>query len=160
MINPFESVQGWIELGDFTEAANELQGLPSKLKSTIEYVQKWVLIYSATGAWTNVEAVCDTLLLKDPADEFGAHHKAEALHRQGRTPDAIIFLGETPYGQRTGDGLYLLARLLSHNRQFDDAISVLTIAFDCDRSLRLKALDDLRFKEMWGNIRAFRKMKA
>jgi hypothetical protein len=100
-MNPFEPIEGWIELGNFTEAAEELHRLPSHLKSTVEFVQKWVLIYAGSGAWTNVEVMCETLLLKNPEDDFGALHKAEALHQQGKTADAIIFLGETHYGEKT-----------------------------------------------------------
>jgi hypothetical protein len=152
-MNSFDSIEGWIDLGNFTDAAEELNALPPHLKSTVEFIQLWVLVYSGTKAWTNVEVMCETLLAKDPKNEFAAHHRAEALHRQGKTPDAIIFLGETHYGRKTGKGLYYLARLLCNNAQFESARSILGMAIRQDRSLRMQALDDPEFRRIWSDIR-------
>jgi hypothetical protein len=62
----FRSIEGWIELDQHEEAANELHNLPPALKSTTSFIKAWIRIYEAQKAWTNVEFLTTTLNQKKP----------------------------------------------------------------------------------------------
>ena len=78
------AAEGWIELGNFDEAAAELHNCPPAVKSSVEWVKLWVRIYAAKNRWADVEMFCETLAKHAPDDPFTIFHQAEALHRQGR----------------------------------------------------------------------------
>ena len=150
----FRSAEGWIELGNYAEAAEELHAFPSDLKSTTAWLRLWVRIYAATHMWPNVEAMCETLLRHAPDDPFAIFHQAEALHRQGRSREAFSVFQYAPLTFKQGAPyFYALARYLCATGQHSLALSCLGKAFDSDPSLRLEALDDADLQAVWCDVR-------
>lgn len=148
----FEFINGWIDLGNYDEAAKELNDLPPKLKSTLEFCKAWIRIYAAKKAWTNVELMCATLVNQAPADAFGVLHLAEAVHQQGKHVDAISVLGGTLWNADWRESpvvLYALARYSCAANQVKEGRECLRKAIDADKSLRKKALDDPELEKLW-----------
>jgi predicted Zn-dependent protease len=107
------AAEGWIELENFTEAAEELNNLPPALKSSVEFCRLWIEINVATKAWSNAEVMCETLLKHAPDDHFAIRQQAEAFHQQGRTREAYSAYQYAPAEFKHGaDYFYTLARYL------------------------------------------------
>jgi hypothetical protein len=66
----FQSIEGWIELAAYSEAAEELHNLPPALTSSVEFCRLWVRIYTATKKWSSVDVMSETLLKHAPDDHF------------------------------------------------------------------------------------------
>jgi tetratricopeptide (TPR) repeat protein len=148
----FASINGWIDLKNYREAAEELNNLEPQLKSTIHFLKAWIRIYSATEAWTNVELMCATLLTKVPDDAFGIRHLAEALHLQGRHVEAISKLGELLSNEdrrQASTILYDLARYFAGAGQAKEARECLRKAIEAEGSLKKKANEDPAFEKLW-----------
>jgi hypothetical protein len=152
LMNPehrFKAAEGWIELGEFREAGEELNRLPDKLKSSLDFVELWIRVYAGLKDWQRAQILSDSILAMHSDNEFALFHKAEALHQQRKSGDAVLLIGQTNYGRNTAFGLYNLARYLCANGKPSDALTSLGFAFDRDKSLRLKALDDPDLESVW-----------
>jgi tetratricopeptide (TPR) repeat protein len=148
----FSSINGWIDLKNYSEAAEELNNLEPRLKSTVHFVKAWIRIYSATEAWTNVELMCATLLKHAPDDAFGIRHLAEAFHRQGQHVEAISKLGELLSNvdrRQAPTILYDLARYFCAAGQLKEARECLRKAVEADESLKKTANEDPAFEKLW-----------
>lgn len=149
----FRSVEGWIELGNFSEAAAELYNFPSDSKSTIEFLRLSVRIHSGTKAWSNVEMMCETLLKHVPEDSFALFHQAEAFHRQGRSREAFAAFQHAPIGFKRGPAyFYALGRYLCALGEMTLALSCLGKAFDSEPALRMDALRDPDLEQVWFDL--------
>ena len=102
LVNPFHATEGWLELGNLAEAAEELHRLPPSLKSSVEFCKLWVRIYTDKGAWSNVELMCETLSKHVPDDPFTIYNQAEAFHRQGRSQEAYTIFKYAPVSFKQG----------------------------------------------------------
>lgn len=150
----FDSIDGWIDLGNFKEAAEELNQLPSRFKSTIHFVKAWIRIYVAQEAWSNVQSMCQTLVRHAPNDPSGFLQLAEAFHKQGNRAGAISTLKDRLFGDddsASSNIRYHLARYLCAAGDFDQSRIHLRAAMELDPSLRRKALDDPSFEKLWLN---------
>lgn len=148
----FDSINGWIDLANYNEAAQELNDLHPKLKSTVEFCKAWIRIYSAKKAWTNVELMCTTLVKHAPHDPFGVLQLAEAVHQQGKHVDAISILGGTLWDEDWRESpavLYAMARYFCAANQVKEGRECLRKAIDGDKSLRKKALEDPDLEKVW-----------
>lgn len=149
----FRAAEGWLELGNLDEAANELNSLPPKFKSSAQFVRLFAQIYSRAGAWSNVGLLCDTLLQRDPEDSFALLLQAEALHRQGKTRAAIEFLAPAfdvlPNYEETVRFHYAMARYHSAIGLKDAALTCIEKAIHLDKRLRGTALSDPELAAIW-----------
>jgi tetratricopeptide (TPR) repeat protein len=148
----FMSIEGWIDLRNYDEAANELHALPPKWKSTTSFIKAWIRIYEAQKAWTNVELMATTLNQQKPKDLFGISKLAESYFQQGRPIDAIAKLGEALLINDKGDYplvRYNLARYFCAAGQLKEARECLRKAIQQDRSLKKKANEDPAFEKLW-----------
>ena len=147
------AVEGWIDLGNFAEAAEELHNLPPALKSSEAFCRLWVRIYEATKHWREVEIMCETLLKHAPHDHFAIRHQAEAFHQQGRSREAFSAYQYAPTEFKQGaDYFYALGRYLCAIGQPRFAETCIGRAIDCDPSLKLKALEDPELEKIWLNL--------
>jgi thioredoxin-like negative regulator of GroEL len=148
----FMSIEGWIELRNYDEAANELHALPPKWKSTTSFCKAWIRIYEAQKAWTNVELMATTLNQQAPDDLFAINKLAESLFQKGRPIDAITKLGEAlqiENGEQYPLIRYNLARYFCAAGQVNEARECLRKAIQQDRSLKKKANEDPAFEKLW-----------
>jgi tetratricopeptide (TPR) repeat protein len=144
------AAEGWIDLGNYDEAAEELHNCPPAVKSSIEWVKLWVRVYAATNQWREVEMMCETLARHAPNDPFTIFNQAEAFHRQGRTREAFAALQYAPVNvKQGGEFFYLMARVLCALNEMTLALSCIGQAFDEDPSIRMKALSDPELERVW-----------
>jgi len=144
------AAEGWIELGNYDEAAEELHNSPPEIKSSIEWIKLWVRIYAAKSRWIEVEMMCETLVKHAPDDPFTIFNRAEAFHRQGRSRDAFDILNHAPDNlKKIPQFFYDYARYLCGFGEYSLALSSLGKAFDLDADLRMRALDDPDLEQVW-----------
>jgi len=144
------AAEGWIELGNFDEAAEELHNCPPAVKSSIEWVKLWVRIYTMKQRWVDVEMMTETLMKHAPEDPFTVFNRAEAFHRQGRSKDAFQLFSHAPQSfKKLPQYFYDYARYLCALQEFSLALSCLGKAFDLDPDLRMRALDDPDLDSVW-----------
>lgn len=148
------AAEGWIELGNFDEAAEELHNCPPSVKSSIEWLKLWVRIYVATQRWTEVEMMCETLAKHAPDDPFTVLNQAESFHKQGRSREAFAALQYAPANVKKGaEFFYLMARVLCALEEFTLALSCVGKAVDADPSIRMNALNDPELELVWLDLR-------
>lgn len=144
------AAEGWIELGNFDEAPEELHNCPPEVKSSIAFLKLWVRICEGLNRWEDSERYCELLAAHAPNDPFTAFHQAEALHRQGRSREAFSVFQYAPTEIKQGaDYFYALARYLCALDQITLALTCLGKAFDHDPALRMKALNDPELERAW-----------
>lgn len=144
------AAEGWIDLGNYDEAAEELHNCPPAIKSSIGWVKLWVTIYVATQRWVEVEMMTETLVKHAPDDPFTLTHRAEAFFRQGRAQDAFQVFRNAPDEFKKGpEYFYNLARYLCALEQFTLALSCIGKAVDADERIRMKALTDPDLERVW-----------
>lgn len=153
MHHQLAAVEGWLELGNWREASEELHNLPPSMKSSIEVLRLWVRVYRLAEAWPSLEEVADLLLAHVPGDPLGVENKAEALHRQGRSADAVIFLGAFKSLFTIPESYYNLARYLCANGQGGDAREMLRFAIEGDKKLKKRAIEDPELAGVWGTTK-------
>lgn len=147
------AAEGWIELGNYDEASEELHSCPPAIKSTVECLKLWVRIYAAQNHWREVEMICETLAKHAPEDPFTIFNQAEAFFKQGRPREAYAVFKYSPLCFRKGPKyFYALARYLCALDQKTLALKCLGNAFDKDPSLKLKALDDPDLESIWVDV--------
>jgi tetratricopeptide (TPR) repeat protein len=147
------AAEGWIELGNYDEAVEELHNCPVPVKSSVEWVKLWVRIYAATHRWREVEIMCETLAKHAATDPFTIFHQAEAFHRQSRSREAFAVFQMAPLSFKQGaEYFYALSRYLCALDQMTLALSCLGKAFDANPDLRMKALIDPDLERVWLNL--------
>lgn len=148
-----KAAEGWIELGSYDEAAEELHNCPALVKSSVEWVKLWVRVYVAKERWREVEVMCETLAKHAPADPFTIFNRAEAFHRQGRTREAYTVFTDAPVEFKKGaEYFYALARYLCALDQMQLALSCIGKACDVNPSLKIKALNDPDLERVWVDL--------
>jgi tetratricopeptide (TPR) repeat protein len=144
------AAEGWIELGNYDEAAEELHNCPPAIKSSMPWVKLWVRVHVATKHWREVEMMCETLAKHAPEDPFTVFNRAEAFHRQHRSREAFEVFSHAPASfKKIPTYFYDYARYLCALEEFTLALSCLGKAFDLDAGLRMRALDDPDLERVW-----------
>jgi len=143
------AAEGWIKLGNYDEAAKELNSCSTAVTASIEWLKFWIRVCAGTNRWREVEASCETLAKRAPNDPFAIFNKAEALHRQGRSREAYEALNsESTRFKRIPQFYYDSARYLCGMGELDLTWSSLNNAFDLDKGLRLCAQNDPDFEDL------------
>ena len=146
------SIEGWIELRNYDEAARELHDLPPVLKSTTSLAKAWIRIYEGQKAWANVETLATTLRQQKPDDLFGINKLAEAIFQQARPVDAVSALGEALANEKWRENplvRYNLARYFCAAGQLKEARECLRKAIELDKSLKKRANEDPDLEKLW-----------
>jgi predicted Zn-dependent protease len=82
------AAQGWVELGDCREAANELDRLPPELHQHPDVLElRWQIAVKAER-WEDALQVAETLCHLVPESPFGWIHRSYCLHELKRTQEA------------------------------------------------------------------------
>jgi len=55
------AVEGWLELGNLGAAIEELHDAPTAIKSSLDVLRLWVVIYARKQRWTEVERIYEGL---------------------------------------------------------------------------------------------------
>ncbi|MCD6052404.1 MAG: hypothetical protein K0Q55_3822 [Verrucomicrobia bacterium] len=92
MKRAYESIEGWMALGNLEEADLEFQKLPSRALSTKQGLWLWLRLSRALGRWQEVQAAASQLRALVPSATLPILHEAEALHHQSQTVQAVMLL--------------------------------------------------------------------
>lgn len=150
-----QAAVGWLELGNWQEANEELENITPLNRAHPDVLQIRVKIYSAAGKWEHVAEVSNTLCSMLPQLSFGPVHLAYALRQLGRTEQAkaalVAVADKFPDEWRVS---YLLACYCCHLGERQKAMAWLEQAIDVagKTDIRLQALDEPDLKTIWSDI--------
>ena len=86
------AAEGWLGLGDETEAERELRKISPAVASHPEVLRVRYHLYEARGDWEAAAGLARTLCELSPGAAFGWVHLAYALHELKRTSEAYRVL--------------------------------------------------------------------
>lgn len=150
-----KAAEGWLELGDWNEANNELDTITPTLRGDLEILRVRLKIYEAAGKWDLAVEVARDICVLNPETASNWMSWAGALHRLQRTEDALNVLLSI-IDRFPGDYLIplQLARYACKLGKQKEALNWLEKAIDCNSSaaVKLMALEDQEFEVLWANI--------
>ncbi|MSU34368.1 MAG: hypothetical protein EXS36_04535 [Pedosphaera sp.] len=82
------AAEGWIELGDWQSANEELENITPTLRAHPDVLKMRVAVYMAAKHWELTLAVAEKLVELLPGDLNGWIHRSFALHEFKRTAEA------------------------------------------------------------------------
>lgn len=87
-ISRLEAAQGWLQLGNWQEANNELEELPASLRAHPQVLNLRFEIYARANDWTSALAIAETMTEAFPDDAEQVVRRSVALHELHRTQEA------------------------------------------------------------------------
>lgn len=154
----FEAAQGWLELGDWEAANDELDELSPLIQTHPDVLQVRVKIYCKAEKWLYAAEVADALCRMLPESAYGPLHLAYALRKLERIDEAHAALlpvaDQFPNEWRIP---YQLACYACKRGRLEDALRWIDSAIDVAGKvdIRMKALDEPDLEPLWLNISEF-----
>jgi tetratricopeptide (TPR) repeat protein len=150
-----EAAEGWLELGNYLEANEELERISPVLRAHPEVLRVRWKVYAAAKEWDGAFAIAQTLTDKLPGLEQHWLFLAAALHGMGKTQEAYetVCGVMNEFGQRPAipyqAACYAaeLGELFKANEWLDLAIEV------GGDEIEERALLDAALKPLWDRIR-------
>jgi tetratricopeptide (TPR) repeat protein len=137
------AAQGYVELGLFAEAREELGALPEGLQERTDVVEVTVLCLMGEQRWEEALAFARRLCASEPEEPGGFIHAAYCLHEMGRTREAVDVLVRGPASlQGKAVFFYNMGCYRAKLGEVDAAVEMLQKAFSKDESLRRSARRD------------------
>jgi len=148
-----EAALGWLDLGNWAEANEELERLPPELRAAPQVLVLRCRIYAQAGRWQDVEMIAEEGAATYPEVRSFHTHWAWALHRQGRTEEGLgVATRAATQFPDSGAVAYALACLYGALDRRPEAREWLALAFerthDPDK-LKLRALDQPELFFLW-----------
>jgi len=150
------AAQGWLELGDYLSANEELEKIEPGLRVHPDVLEVRWQIYAKEKKWDVCVDIAGALVAKAPERPFGWVHRSFALHELKQTQLASDLL--EPAADLFTDVWiirYNLACYASRLGKHDEAWEWLTDAFDLtddENAVKLMALDDDDLEPFWAEI--------
>lgn len=137
------AAQGYVELGLFAEARDELSVLPEILHERTDVIEVTVLCLMGEHRWEEALAFARRLCVTEPEEPGGFIHAAYCLHEMGRTREAVDVLVRGPASlQGKAVFFYNMGCYRARLGEMDAAVEMLQKAFSKDESLRRSARRD------------------
>jgi predicted Zn-dependent protease len=83
------AAEGWLGLGDWREAEQELESITANLRGHPEVLRIEYQVYAAAKKWELAAEAASTIIKLDPESSFGFVYTAFALHELKRTHEAL-----------------------------------------------------------------------
>ncbi|HWN93733.1 MAG TPA: tetratricopeptide repeat protein [Methylomirabilota bacterium] len=147
------AAQGWLELGDYTSAFDELEGIRPEHGVHPEVLcMRWE-IYRMAKRWVEAAEIAHGITRIAPERFEGWWMRSFALHEMNRTQEAFDnlksvcakFRGEFLWHYNLGCYLVRLGRL-------DEARVTLKAAFVLNPEMRASAMDDPDLEPLWTEL--------
>jgi len=137
------AAQGYVELGLFDEAVEELSPLPAQAHERVDVIEITLLSLMGRQQWAAALALASRLCSQEPAEPGGFIHAAFCLHELGKTDEAVDVLSRGPVSLRTKP-VYYYNMGCYHARlgHLEKSLAYLERAFEMDGELRLHAKRD------------------
>jgi hypothetical protein len=146
---------GWLELGNWHEANEEIEQITSRMRVHPDVLQVRCKIYTAAETWEFVVAVAGTLSRHAPSSSFGPLHLSHALRKLDRIAEAInVLTSHVEKFPKEWRIPYQLACYTCLLRDRQKALWWLEQAIDVagPTDIRLKALDEPDLEPLWRDI--------
>jgi tetratricopeptide (TPR) repeat protein len=88
-IHHLRAAIGWLELGNHTEANEELEKITPALRAHSNVLEIRLQIYAKAGKWGMVVEIGNALVRAVPKSPYGWLHRSIALHQLKRTQEAF-----------------------------------------------------------------------
>ena len=151
----WNAAQGWIGLGDYVEAAAELEKIAPRLRAHHDVLQTRYEIYAQAKRWDDALAIVSTLVPQFPNNPHNWIHQSYALHELKRTAEARdLLLPAAAKFKKIGLIRYNLACYECQLGNLPAAKKWLTKAFKLNpqNEFKLDALADPDLKPLWPYI--------
>jgi len=150
-----EAAEGWLGLGDWREANEELENIGPQNRAHLEVLFVRFKIYSMAKEWAGAYEIARAISEAVPGASFGVFHMAVALHEMKRTEEAWRLLLSVV--DNFPDNTYMRYNLACYTCQLGklkDAMTWLEKAIDLagKSDLRQMALDDPDLEPLWAVI--------
>jgi predicted Zn-dependent protease len=117
-----QAAEGWVGLGDFAAANNELEEISPASRAHPEVLQLRWRIYAHAAKWDACLDIATALTTMTPERRFGWIHRAHALDKLGRTQEAKDVLVSVVNDFESNSTIpYHLARYCARLGQIDQA---------------------------------------
>lgn len=149
------AAQGWLELGDWKSAHDELENIQPKMRAYPDVLKMRVDVYSAAKKWDYVIEMAGTLARLLPDHAFGHVRLAYALHVLKRTQEAQDAL--LPVADKFPAEWVIPYNLACYAAQLGDLIAArdwLAQSFrlaDDPKRAKLAALEDPDLAPLWAD---------
>jgi len=148
----FLAAQGWLELGDWQSAHDELEAVPLQTRAHPDVLKLRVDIYSAAKKWDRVIEMAGALARLLPDQAFGHVRLAYALHELKRTKEAWDAL--LPIADRFPSEWVIPYNLACYAAQLGDRVAArdwLAQAFrrGNEKEIKLQASEDPDLAPLW-----------
>lgn len=151
----FEAAQGWLELGNWIEADEELERITPHMRAHPDVLCVRWQVYAKAKRWEAAAHIAQALCKMVPDEPFGWIHLAFALHALKRTQEAWNVL--LPIADKFPDQYvirYNLACYAAQLGRLKEALDWLERAIEiADRNeVKLMALHDPDLEPLWKEI--------
>lgn len=137
------AAQGYVELGLFSDAREELAALPEGFSGRPDVLEISVLCLMGEHRWEEALDHARRLCVTEPDEPGGFIHAAYCLHEMGRTREAVDVLVRGPASlQGKAVFFYNMGCYRARLGEVDAAVEMLQKAFSKDESLRRSARRD------------------
>jgi uncharacterized protein HemY len=117
-----QAAEGWVGLGDYASANNELEQISRTNRAHPDVLQLRWRIYADAGKWDACLDIATALTTMTPERPFGWIHRAHTLDRLGRTQEAKeLLLASGPKFEKNATIPFDLARYCSKLGQVVEA---------------------------------------
>lgn len=145
---------GWLELGDWREANDELDQITPVLRAHADVLKVRWEVCAQAKQWELGFGIANAVAAKRPRESFGVIHGAYALRQLDRTQAAHDLLSgvleQFPKDQAIR---YDLACYCCQLGKLKEAMDHLERAIDlAGNDIRYRALDDPNLESLWANI--------
>ena len=151
------AAQGYVELGLYQEAREELAPLPVEAFERVDVIELTLLCFMGEHHWEEALGLTYKLCALEPNEAGGFIHAAYCLHELGRTDEALDLLARGPAALRTKPVYYYnLGCYLARLGKEEEALQLLEQSFEMDGSLRSHACKDPDLKDLREKIASLR----
>ena len=149
-----EAAEGWLGLGNYLEANEELEKIEPKLRAHPAVLEIRYKIYSGANKWEMALGVAEGMIGMLPENSWGYFYSAFALHELKRTEEAYevvkAVIHKFPDHQIMH---YNLACYACQIGKLEDAMVLLEMAIDMKGlDIRTMALEDPDLEPLWEKI--------
>jgi tetratricopeptide (TPR) repeat protein len=150
------AAQGWLELGDYIEANDELEEITPELRAHPAVLNVQWGVYAAAKKWDAALDIATAIIQLDPEGPLGWVQRSYALHELKRTAEARDnLLCVVNKFERDDIIHYNLACYECQLGRLAQAKHWLQMAFELGDpiKMKLKALDDPDLEPLWRELR-------
>lgn len=151
---------GWLELGNWLEAYNELESLPPEQRTHPDALKLYCRVWEAAEKWPELEMIAEGAMAIHPDEPAFCSHSAWAKHMQGFSVAAADqMMGRPSHLPTDAEFCFRLACISSALGFPTDARNWLDLAFrksDEPDKLKLRALEQEELRGMWVEAQSVR----